>query len=706
MATAQQLKALLQSYSEADGEMFVSVALQIAAHEARTGKGKFASEIKRLVDEIKGKQRESKVGGSVPISRPTGELATLLSATYPRTRFSEMVLARTAMRLDDSESKRFLRALPSMYQLLPNDLLNQQTLPVWGDAEAGPWLRFDASQTGYPHRLDDPDDPSSQVPLDDCSTAFPAVYEDIYTGFAEQIAGRNVYMNHVEAARVFDQRLLAKGKIYLHPRTYCIAAMGVETPAQIEVPVYGTVELVGTDYVYTVKSGFFGSENEAPLKIVGGPGDGFVPLLSANPPAEMMTHPFAAFGVPYPPIVNVEHADLPNERDVIRMLVDEIVRVVTLKEADKDKEAPDDSPIRLEYRSMYTAQTPPGDRNYCYTMSEWVPNQELPFLVGQGREISVRVAGGAIASWEVKPIGKHSGTVTLDGSNSDKITFVPEVTLEQRPIGKPTQKNAPNLAVTYEITANVEIGAVVHQKVERITQDERDIIRQEYVDEQTWRKGWLQVYYKTVNKEKVRVERVSKAFTLPVPYREFFEESPARRDGLKGNYDLILNSALLDIYYAVQAKVEAFRIYVSSGWRNPRRNIEADSTAEDSNHQHGGALDMQPTREDGLYWPSGERGTAEWRRGLLTIYNAACEAIAEGAGGGAKSWVMLENMSAPLYEDKKAFPVPNGDDADDDGLPDDAEHNNKLLSAIFNSATHVHADRYPVGGGDDDVGKK
>jgi SpoVK/Ycf46/Vps4 family AAA+-type ATPase len=93
MATAQQLKALLQSYSEADGEMFVSVALQIAAHEARTGKGKFATELKRLVDEIKGKQRDSKVGGSVPLVRPTGELATLLSATYPRTKLSEMVLA-------------------------------------------------------------------------------------------------------------------------------------------------------------------------------------------------------------------------------------------------------------------------------------------------------------------------------------------------------------------------------------------------------------------------------------------------------------------------------------------------------------------------------------------------------------------------------------------------------------------------------------
>ena len=93
MATAQQLKALLQSYSEADGEMFVSVALQIAAHEARGGKGKLAAEIKRLVDEIKVKQKKSHVGGAVPIARPAGELATLLSATYPPTKLSEMVLA-------------------------------------------------------------------------------------------------------------------------------------------------------------------------------------------------------------------------------------------------------------------------------------------------------------------------------------------------------------------------------------------------------------------------------------------------------------------------------------------------------------------------------------------------------------------------------------------------------------------------------------
>lgn len=93
MATAQQIKALLKSYAETDSEQFVSVAMQIAAHEARTGKGRLATELKQLIDEIREKQRSPIPTGAVPIARPRGELATLLSASYPRTRLSEMVLA-------------------------------------------------------------------------------------------------------------------------------------------------------------------------------------------------------------------------------------------------------------------------------------------------------------------------------------------------------------------------------------------------------------------------------------------------------------------------------------------------------------------------------------------------------------------------------------------------------------------------------------
>ncbi len=101
MATAEQIKALLKSYGEGNGEHFASVALQIAADAARGGKGQLAQQLRDLVDDIKRKQAAGKVGGAVPIARPTGELATLLCVTYPQTRFSEMVLsAATQAALD------------------------------------------------------------------------------------------------------------------------------------------------------------------------------------------------------------------------------------------------------------------------------------------------------------------------------------------------------------------------------------------------------------------------------------------------------------------------------------------------------------------------------------------------------------------------------------------------------------------------------
>jgi AAA+ superfamily predicted ATPase len=92
MATAEQVKALLKSYSEGDPEHFVSIALQIAAGAARGGKGKLAQELRDLVDQIKHRQQACKIGGIVPIARATGELAGLLGVTYPKTRISDMVL--------------------------------------------------------------------------------------------------------------------------------------------------------------------------------------------------------------------------------------------------------------------------------------------------------------------------------------------------------------------------------------------------------------------------------------------------------------------------------------------------------------------------------------------------------------------------------------------------------------------------------------
>jgi len=51
MASANQLKALLKSHIEGDGERFYSIAMQLAAHEAKIGHGKLAEELRDLVDQ-------------------------------------------------------------------------------------------------------------------------------------------------------------------------------------------------------------------------------------------------------------------------------------------------------------------------------------------------------------------------------------------------------------------------------------------------------------------------------------------------------------------------------------------------------------------------------------------------------------------------------------------------------------------------------
>jgi len=93
MATAQQVKALIESYTERDPDRFLSVASQIAAHAARTGKNKLAEDLRKLVDEARRMQAaQPKPARSVPIAQPNGELSGLFAATFPKTRLSDMIL--------------------------------------------------------------------------------------------------------------------------------------------------------------------------------------------------------------------------------------------------------------------------------------------------------------------------------------------------------------------------------------------------------------------------------------------------------------------------------------------------------------------------------------------------------------------------------------------------------------------------------------
>lgn len=97
MASADQIKALLKSHLERDDERFYSVAMQVAAHEAKLGHGQLAVELRDMIDAAKARHALGESGKLVPLARPRGELANLLSVTYPKNRLLDMVLDDKAM---------------------------------------------------------------------------------------------------------------------------------------------------------------------------------------------------------------------------------------------------------------------------------------------------------------------------------------------------------------------------------------------------------------------------------------------------------------------------------------------------------------------------------------------------------------------------------------------------------------------------------
>ena len=95
MASSEQLKALIKSHISRDDGHFYSVAMQMAAHEARLGHGKLAEELRDMIDSAKTRLGQDAGGKLIPIgsaSKPRGELANLLTVTYPACRLADMVL--------------------------------------------------------------------------------------------------------------------------------------------------------------------------------------------------------------------------------------------------------------------------------------------------------------------------------------------------------------------------------------------------------------------------------------------------------------------------------------------------------------------------------------------------------------------------------------------------------------------------------------
>lgn len=93
MASADQLKALLRSFVDRDDAQFLSVAMQVAAYEARRGHTKLADELRQMIDAAKSQQAGRELLGSdpTPIAKPRGELSGLVAVAFPKERLTSLV---------------------------------------------------------------------------------------------------------------------------------------------------------------------------------------------------------------------------------------------------------------------------------------------------------------------------------------------------------------------------------------------------------------------------------------------------------------------------------------------------------------------------------------------------------------------------------------------------------------------------------------
>lgn len=135
MAIANQMKALLKSHIDGDEERFCSIAMQLAAHEAKIGHGKLAEELRDLVDQAKTRRALplKSQGNTVPIGRPRGELAGLLTASFPKNRLVELVLDSQL----EGQLKRVIREQLQAQRLLAHGLAPRRKLLLVGPPGTG-----------------------------------------------------------------------------------------------------------------------------------------------------------------------------------------------------------------------------------------------------------------------------------------------------------------------------------------------------------------------------------------------------------------------------------------------------------------------------------------------------------------------------------------------------------------------------------------
>ena len=125
MATAEQIKTLIQSHFDRNDDRFQTVVLQLAAYEAKQGHGALAREIRTLAD--KGRSSTGKV---VPLNK---EFSDLIQSAMVDNRLSELVVTEELK----TRVERILNEFRQREKLMKHGMNNRRKILLVGPPGTG-----------------------------------------------------------------------------------------------------------------------------------------------------------------------------------------------------------------------------------------------------------------------------------------------------------------------------------------------------------------------------------------------------------------------------------------------------------------------------------------------------------------------------------------------------------------------------------------
>ncbi|MCC5880782.1 MAG: ATP-binding protein [Idiomarina sp.] len=142
MASSAQLKALMHAHVSGDPERFRSVALQVAAHEAKIGHFKLAEELRELANKAKNQKQV------VPISKGQSDSSGLLHASSPSTKLDDLVLEKESR----AQLDRVMKEVKHLNELRAHGLSPRRKLLLVGPPGTGKTYTASAlaGELGYP----------------------------------------------------------------------------------------------------------------------------------------------------------------------------------------------------------------------------------------------------------------------------------------------------------------------------------------------------------------------------------------------------------------------------------------------------------------------------------------------------------------------------------------------------------------------------